>query len=255
MSSDENKWKIKSLAKFGLVVKKYNLALEEQHESPPFIRFSHTSYPGFEAHLFTIADSSLWNPVIISDSDVVLSGYEKSVDPHEQWSNLFTVMNELMRSLEQYRQGLKLGIIPSTTWAYYETSWYRENWEKRSYEMIPAEDFLYLVDESIRPHIKQLNELGFSTTQSCSGLPLDHTDREPYLPYVMFDERTYPRISAHLFTLADMSGWIPSYGPHNFDIEFRLNSPRDAERLWDRLVGNAHKLAKLLAGYKEQFVR
>ncbi|MFX1578444.1 MAG: hypothetical protein ACFFBJ_02270, partial [Promethearchaeota archaeon] len=64
MSSDENKWKIKSLAKFGLVVKKYNLALEEQHESPPFIKFSHTSYPGFEAHLFTIADASLWNPVI-----------------------------------------------------------------------------------------------------------------------------------------------------------------------------------------------
>jgi len=95
-----------------------------------------------------------------------------------------------------------------------------------------------------------LNDLGFSTTQSCSGIAKDHADREEYLPYVMFDERAYPRSSAHLFTLADISGWIPSYGPHNFDIEFRLPSAEDAEKFWDHLVVSARRLAELVHDYR-----
>jgi hypothetical protein len=78
----------------------------------------------------------------------------------------------------------------------------------------------------------------------------DHRDREPYLPYVMFDERAYQRFSAHLFTLADISGWIPSYGPHNFDIEIRLLDSTDAEARWDKLVTSARTLACLLQHYR-----
>ena len=67
----------------------------------------------------------------------------------------------------------------------------------------------------------------------------------------MFDERTFPRSSAHLFTLADITGWIPSYGPHNFDIEFRLLGPEGSERFWDNLVTAAKRLAELLHEYRD----
>ncbi|MFW9806371.1 MAG: hypothetical protein ACFFFK_06540, partial [Candidatus Thorarchaeota archaeon] len=216
-------------------------------------KFDHSSYPGFEAHLFTIADAAMWAPRLTSESEVVLTLVQTTKNSHESWFRLLAVAKELMESLNKYRQELKHGIVPSTHWASQETKWYRENWGNRPHELTRVKDFLYLVDESIRPHIKELNELGFSTTQSCSGLATDHLDREPYLPYVMFDERMFPKSSAHLFTLADVSGWIPSYGPHNFDVELRLNSPEGAEDLWNALVLSARRLAELLTEYRSQF--
>jgi len=249
MTSDEIEKEIKAFVRFDLVVNKYSLSAEEI----PTLIFDRTSYPGFEAHLFTIADATLWTPEFGPDSSVVLTFPKDTASSKESWSNLITVTHEIMKALEQYRQGLTHGIIPSTHWVYHETRWYRENWEGLPHELQPADDFLYSVDESIKPHIKELNDIGFPTTQSCSGLKRDHIDRDPYLPYVMFDERMFPRTSAHLFTLADITGWIPSYGPHNFDIEFRLHTPEDSERFWDDLVVTARRLANLLHEYREQF--
>ncbi len=253
MISEEIVRSIKVLAKFDLVVNRFTLALDEQEANLPILIFDKTNYPGFEAHLFTIADATMWTPELSPDKDVVLTGPMNAEDAHESWSTLLNITNELMESLEQYRQGLTHGNIPSTHWVYHESRWYRENWEGPRHELKPAEDFLYSVDESIRPHIKELNDLGFLTTQSCSGLAREHDDRDPYLPYVMFDERIFPRTSAHLFTLADITGWIPSYGPHNFDIEFRLNTPEDSERFWENLVVAARRLTELLHEYREQF--
>ena len=250
MTSDEIERNIKALSKFDLAVNRFSLALDDNHKDPPFLEFNRTSYPGFEAHLFTIADATLWRPELTSTVDVILSGPENESDCSESWIKLFSILQDVMESLGQYRQDLKHGIIPSTHWVYHEIRWYRQNWEGPPHELKPAEDFLYSVDESIRPHIKELNELGFPTTQSCSGLAKDHTERDPYLPYVMFDERIFPRSSAHLFTLADITGWIPSYGPHNFDIEFRLSDAEGAERFWDNLVVSAKKLAELLHDYR-----
>lgn len=254
MTSAEVERSIKALSKFDLVVNRYSLALDEHQEDTLVLEFNRSSYPGFEAHLFTIADASQWNPVLDSETNVVLVEQEKNQDSHESWMKFLSVTQEVMGLLEQYRQGLKHGIIPSTHWVYHETRWYRKNWEGQPHELIPAEDFIYSVDESIKSHISELNELGFPTTQSCSGLAKDHTDREPYLPYVMFDERMFPRSSAHLFTLADITGWIPSYGPHNFDIEFRLPGPEGSERFWDNLVRSARRLAELLHDYRNNFI-
>ncbi len=253
MTSVEVERSIKALSKFDLMVNRFSLALDERPNNAPVLEFNRNSYPGFEAHLFTIADASLWNPELNSESDIVLTGPEDCHKSHESWLKLLSVAKEVLESLEQYRQGLKHGIIPSTHWVYHETRWYRENWEGQPHELKPTEDFIYSVDESIKSHINELNELGFPTTQSCSGLAKDHPDREPYLPYVMFDERMFPRSSAHLFTLADITGWIPSYGPHNFDIEFRLPGPDGSERFWNNLVKSARRLAELLHDYRNDF--
>ena len=250
MTPEEIVRRINAFSKFDLAVKHISLALDDNLEGQPKLEVRKTSYPGFEAHLFTVADASLWVPELSPEGDVVLLGPSRQSVRHDSWLKLIDVTHDIMGSLEQYRQGLRHGLIPSSNWIYHELQWYRKNWEGPYHERRPVDDFLYSVDESIRFHIKELNEMGFPTTQSCSGLPEEHTDRELYLPYVMFDERVYPRSSAHLFTLADIAGWIPSYGPHNFDIEFRLHGPEGAERFWDNLVREARKLAELLDDYR-----
>ena len=253
MTSNEIERSIKALSKFDLVVNRFNLALDDHQEDLPFLEINRTSYPGFEAHLFTIADSSLWMPELNSEDDLVLLRPMNKSDRYESWLKLLAITQEIMESLEKCRQGLRHGIIPTTHSIYHETKWYRQNWDGPLHDLKPADEFLYSVDDSIQSHIKELSDLGFPTTQSCSGLTKDHTDREPYLPYVMFDESVYPRSGAHLFTLADITGWIPSYGPHNFDIEFRLQGPEDAERFWDNLIVSARRLAKLLRDYRVSF--
>jgi hypothetical protein len=255
MTQDEIESSIKALSKYDLVMNRFSLSLDNHHEDQSFLEFDRTSYPGFEAHLFTIADASSWLPELNSADDLVILRPNQQSDSYDSWKKLLNIIKEVMESLEQYRQGLKHGIIPSTHWIYHEIRWYRSNWKGPFHEIKPVDDFLYSVDESIRHHIKELNALGFPTTQSCSGLEIEHTDREPYLPYVMFDERIYPRSSAHLFTLADITGWIPSYGPHNFDIEFRLPGPEDAGRFWDNLVVSARRLAELLHDYRMNLMR
>ena len=253
MSSDVIIGRINALSKHDLVVNHYDLGIDS--DDRPQIEIDHASYPGVEAHLFTIADASSWEPELLASGDVILSGPSNQSDKSGSWNKLFTTFDDIMFSLVKYRQGLMHGIIPTSHWVYHEIRWYRKNWEGPPHELIPVESILHLVDESIRPHIKELNELGYQTTQSCSGLARDHSDREAYLPYVMFDERVYPRLSAHLFTLADMSGWVPSYGPHNFDIELRLTSSDDAERFWDKLVETARVLTPLLEDYRSRNIK
>lgn len=253
MTSNEIEGSIKALTRFNLMVKRFSLSLDSVQENSPVLEFNRESYPGFEAHLFTAADASLWHPELTETSDVLLRDLGDASKRSESWNRLLSNILTIMDALSFYRQGLKHGSIPSSNWIYHEFQWYRENWDATVHESSKSDDFLYLVDESIRPHIKELNELGFLTTQSCSGLPIDHPNREPYLPYVMFDERAYPKASAHLFTLADMTGWIPSYGPHNFDVELRLQNAEHAERGWDRLISGARHLTSLLVDYRLRF--
>lgn len=241
---------IKALSKYGLVITRISANSE-----PPQIEIDHSCYPGIEAHLFTIADAASWKPELKQSGDVILSAeleISYKVDP---WTRLFLASQTVMDGLKEYREGLKHGIISSSNWISDETKWYRANWVERQYKAVPPEEFLHLVDESIRSHIRELNELGFHTTQSCSGLLRDHEDREPYLPYVMFDERSYPRASAHLFTIADIAGWIPSYAPHQFDIELRLHDAVHADRFWNKLVVTARKISSLLDDYRSNLAK
>ena len=243
---------IKALSKFQLVVNRFSIALEKNHDDLPYLEFNRTSYPGFEAHLFTIADAALWTPELSETDDVIIKGPKNVSDLSESWRKLLAITLDVMNSLKNYRQGLKQGLFPNTHWIHQEIKWYRKNWEESPHKIKPTDEFLYTVDESIKFHIKELNELGFPTTQSCSGLARDHVGRDPYQPYVMFDERMFPRSSAHLFTLADITGWIASYGPHNFDSEFTLLDSKKSELFWDNLVKSARRLAELLHDYRER---
>ena len=252
MNSPEIERCIKALSKYDLVVNRFSTSFTNDS---PYIEFDHTSYPGVEAHLFTIADAASWQPELTSKADVLLKGPANESNRVKDWNKFLSILQDVMESLGTYRQGLMHGIIPSENWVYHEYRWYRENWEGPLHELKSTDTFLHLVDESIRYHMKELNDLGFPTTQSCSGLAKDHSDREPYQPYVMFDERIYPRTSAHLFTIADITGWIPSYGPHNFDIEFRLTNSKGAERFWDALVKTAREIAMLLKDYRSRYTQ
>ncbi len=253
MNTLEIERRLRSLSKYDLIMDSYCLGLGEPLDEPASIRISKSSYPGFEAHLFTIADASLWQTELTLTSDVILRNSSHPSIRVQSWYRLLGNLQRIMDALSLYRRGLRHGIIPSVQWISSEYQWYRQNWEASLHESYSTQDFLYSVDASIRSHIKELNELGFLTTQSCSGLPMDHPDREAYLPYVSFDERAYPRVSAHLFTLAEMTGWIPIYGPHNFDVELTLQTPEMAERMWERLVVGARYLAPLLADYRLRF--
>ncbi len=249
MLSDEIERRISTLSKYDLIVTQFITGFSKNQELPQ-IQFDRTSYPGVEAHLFTIADAASWQPELTQSHDVILSAPRDGLPSNDSWTRLITAAQDILDSLEHYRQGLKHGIIPSSHWIYNEIKWYRKNWNGPPHEMRSSESFLYLVDESIRQHIRELNDLGFQTTQSCSGLAKDHTDRKAHLPYVMFDERMYPRSSAHLFTIADITGWIPCYGPHQFDIEFRLPNADGAEGFWDSLVQTAREMASILHDYR-----
>ena len=67
------------------------------------------------------------------------------------------------------------------------------------------------VDQSIREHIRALNDLGLETYGCCSGLEEDHPDREAHEPYVGFTTDN-PRACHWLFTIADMARWKADYG-------------------------------------------
>jgi hypothetical protein len=112
-----------------------------------------------------------------------------------------------------------------------------------------ASSYIDYVDYAIRNHIIALNENRFVTVESCSGLPKDHPDRDPYRPYVMLDERAYPNCIPHFFTLANIADWIPSYAPHNFDIYLRAKNNNSIEESWNRLAKSAELLHSLLKPY------
>ncbi|MFQ5884386.1 MAG: hypothetical protein ACE5IO_04725, partial [Thermoplasmata archaeon] len=80
------------------------------------------------------------------------------------------------------------------------------------------EGMLDSVDPSIHDIIAELNELGLTTSSSCSGLLEDHLDREPQEPYVLFIV-DYPGATHHLFTMAHMAGWRADYGPNGNGVQ------------------------------------
>ncbi len=225
-------------------LERYDLIIHSYNENS--IILSHESYPNFEAHLFTIADAAGWYPRLIKSGNL-----ELRCPANSSPDRFLGATNELMRKLESYRSRVAAGDIPSFIWAHHETSWHRFVWNASIWTALIPDDFIGYVDLSIRPHILKLNELGFQTKESCSGLLEEHPDREPYYPYVMFDERAYPGITPHLFTLADLASWTSKYAPHNFDVY--LKAPRGVKILdsFENLVRNAEFLHLLLKEHSQ----
>ncbi|MBD3158033.1 MAG: hypothetical protein GF309_04530 [Candidatus Lokiarchaeota archaeon] len=243
---------------WGLEVTSIDLGVTGKEKRDSRIEISRDSYPGVEPHLVTIADIASWSIGLTPSGDIrlkcPLSGISdgNSLDFYRRyWEQLLTATDTIMGFLEGYRIRFSKGAYPTTLWAHHFMNWAHETWDSRRLEPAPIDSWICYVDPSIRPHIRELNEFGLVTRESCSGNPDDHPDREPYWPYVMFEERTYPGISAHLFTLADMAYWIPIYGRHGFDVS--LEMPRNLElsrgtieSYWNNLVLSARKLMPLL---------
>ncbi len=256
----DKKLVLQTLLEAGLSVKGLHIGLGNQSYKIPYVHLGHTTYPGVEAHLFTIADSALWIPSFTSSGDVVIfrpAKLDEGIDRislensrSEAWQKLLAAVEEVVNLLTSHREyairGYNLGMV----WAHHEVKWYRSLRDAPEHEQSPIDEILGYVDASIRPHIQELNELGFMTIESCSGLADDHPNREPYRPYVMFDDRVYINVSAHLFTVADIAQWMPSYGPHAFDVVLQQRDNENVVSAWSRLVAAARTLEPLVRQYR-----
>ncbi|UCH05553.1 MAG: hypothetical protein JSW05_05150 [Candidatus Thorarchaeota archaeon] len=249
-----------SMHQAGYLVHAMQLGMKSQTDEVPFIVLSHEVYPGVEAHLFTIADAALWLPAFNHVGDIVLyrprefDGVESAgvieKARSDAWNMLLSAVERIGNLLTPYKEHVSQGITPKTVWAHHETQWHLALRDAPDHEAQPVDKFIDDVDSSIRPHIRELNELGFATKESCSGILDEHPDREPYRPYVMFDDRVYLDASAHLFTLADIAEWIPGPGPHGFDVSFHQNVGEDIQDAWQRLRKAAHSFAPLINQYR-----
>ncbi len=207
---------------------------------------SHDSYPNFEAHLFTIADAAGWRPRLLSSGDVELQNPFCTLNSEDSQVRFLEIVVEIEKSLNDCGSRISNGDFPSFVWAHHEFRWHRFVWDALKLGPLPSAEYLDYVDPLIRPYILRLNELGFTTKESCSGLLEEHPDREPYWPYVMFDERAYPGISPHLFTLADMALWDTNYAPHYFDIYLKVQKKENTLASFGKLVSSAEILQGVL---------
>ncbi|MGY5879761.1 MAG: hypothetical protein RTV31_05900 [Candidatus Thorarchaeota archaeon] len=227
--------------------------LVEEFVEQPMIIFNHLSYPGVEAHVVTAANSARWIPKLDDNGDVIVY-YPLSTNNEEYllaWERLLGVLGKLVGLLHTYRNRVLSGRLSGVIWAHQEIEWYRELRRAPYHEKQDPFNFIDYVDPSIRNHIAALNDYGFDTLESCSGLPQDHPDRRPYRPYVMLDERAYPSCIPHFFTLADIADWIPSYAPHNFDVYIRIQRHHPIVEAWNRLIHSARVLDSFLNPYRQ----
>jgi len=243
----------KTLRTYGFDVLSLHTGFSDECIDHPTIVIDHQSYPGVEAHAFTAANSALWVPKLSDTGDVLLT-FPQTVnieELHLAWERLLETLTQLSNALRSYRNRISDGWIPSIIWAHHERDWYRDRSTAPYYEQPNTFTFIEYVDPSIRAQIVLLNDYGFPTLESCSGIPQDHPDRDPYRPYVMFTERAYPNCIPHFFTLADIADWIPTYAPHNFDVYIRIHNHTSIEESWNQLVKSAVFLHSLLKSYRE----
>jgi hypothetical protein len=242
-----------------LSVKELCTGLDEKSHEIPTVVVDRLSYPGVEAHLFTIADAAQWKVEFTDEHDVLLSHPStKTGDTAEfiegnaqAWNRLISTFSCIMESMQLYKQNITHGEFATVIWGHHATEWHRQLWESKIHEYVPPSEFIDYVDPSIRSQIIELNDLGFATIESCSGKLMEHLDREPYKPYVMFDERSYSGSAPHFFTLGDMAGWESMYAPHGFDVYIRVFTGDDIEAAWSRLLINARILSSLLSTYRK----
>ena len=246
--------KITSLLRsYGFDVLAVVTGLSKEPEWQPMLIFDHQSYPGVEAHVVAAAHSALWIPKLDDNGDIIVYNLlSTNIEEHlNSWDRLLRVLGKLSQLLHPYRNRALSGHLPSVIWAHHEIEWYRDLRKAPYSQQQPTSDFIEYVDPSIRDHITSLNDCGFTTIESCSGLAQDHPDRNPYRPYVMLDERAYPNCIPHLFTLADIAGWIPGYAPHNFDVYIRIQGHCPIVQAWNKLVQSARVLDSILKPYRE----
>ncbi len=218
----------------------------------PHIVLTRSSYPGFEAHLFTIADASFWIPEFTPDNEVVLYYPWGSDDERRSaWERLFgsavVICRQLAHSPERTARGLQS--VP-VRWAHAEKGWEELLRQADERPLTPQKDDW---EKSIAAHITTLRDSGFVPKYVYSGLTKDHPAVKVLdFPTVLFDDENYIGVDAHLFTLADMAQWVPSFGEHGMDVIMELPTldQEEARIGWKRLASAASTLKRLLRGYR-----
>ena len=218
----------------------------------PHVVLTGSSYPGFEAHLFTIADASFWIPEFTPDNKVVLY-YPWGSDDEKRsaWERLLESAIVIGRALAEYRRRTQRGAhsVP-VRWAHTEKGWQELLRLAAEQSLTPETDDW---EESIAAHIVTLCSSGFVAKYAYSGLTKDHpTMKVLDFPTVWFEDENYIGVDAHLFTLADMAQWVPSFGEHGIDVimEMPIRDLEEARKGWKRLTSVASTLKCLLRGYR-----
>jgi len=199
-----------------------------------------------------MADASFWIPEFTPGDRVVLY-YPWGSDDEKRsaWERLLESAVVMSRQLAGYRERIQRGLQGvSVRWAHGEKVWEQLLTPPVQQPLIPEANRW---EKSIMAHITVLRNCGFVAKYAYSGLTKDHpTVKVLDLPTVWFDDESYIGVDAHLFTLADMAQWLPSFGEHGIDVIMEL-STRDQEETrigWKRLASEASTLKRLLRGYR-----
>lgn len=253
-----------------------NYAVNNEPNDIPYVVLGGGEYRGCEAHYFTIADVSLWIPELLPSGDVVLYyPLRRLSDKHpDAFPQRRTMSWEfLMMNFEEIMERLW---IKSKTENDSTDEWAHNEKDLEGYLVsfpfpidkklkhveskiigpenmpVPIDKILRRVDGSIKEQILELNKAGFATTECCSGLKKDHEGDAPFPAYVCFDDEYYLDVSAHLFTLAEISGWDPCWGAHGFDVLLYAvgDTEKEREDAWERLQDSAKKLGDELSEYR-----
>jgi len=86
-----------------------------------------------------------------------------------------------------------------------------------------------------------------------AGLKEDHDDRNPFPAFVCFSDEYYLDVSAHLFTLTEVSGWDPSFGAYGFHVFLHPHgyTEKEIKQAWDRLTEKAMEFGSYLEEYRD----
>jgi len=246
------------LAHWNLECVDLNFAENEDKDDIPYVVLDVSEIFGFEVHLFTAADMALWVPELLPSGNVVIY-YPNRHQPEcsctlaqirlNLWDRLARFIDWVIHKV---RTGRTEYGLPSTSWAHSER-------EEDGYYEIPEDTPQYIekilrrVDDYLPDVMLELNKNGFVTIESCSGLEEDHDDRTPSSAFVCFSDEYYLDVSAHLFTLAEASGWDPDFGAHGFHVFFHPHGETQEEikQAWERLADMVGDFGEYLEDYRD----
>ena len=236
-----------------------NFAVSDDRDDIPYVVIDVSDMFGVEAHLFTAADMALWIPELLPSGNVVIyypNRYPSGNSCGECTQSRLALWDALTRFLDWITHKVRVGRaeygIASNSWAHCER-------KEDGYFEIPENTPQYIekmrrrVDGYLPDVLLELNKQGFVTIESCSGLKEDHEDSTPFPAYVCFDDEYYLDVSAHLFTLAEASGFDPTFGAHGFDVLIyaHTESQKGLKKSWDRLVATATTFGEYLEEYRD----
>ncbi len=236
------------------------MELDEDKEAELVLRELVTNNPVHEVGWYLLGDILFWT----ERNEAAERAYSNAVEVDDKYYDAWIALGRLYSEIGKDEDAIVPFQIARDIHPYHEIphmellrAYRRLGWEDESDEQVKA--LLELrteqqviehtipydeIDPTIRDIIRELNDLGFDTWGSCSGLAEDHPDREPHKPYVNFFTQT-PHELKTIFLLADESSWYSDYGVNGEGAFVRLDANQDEEikEGWKILIGCARAIA------------